>query len=139
MTKTQRKIEAMTSTNNVDAIGVKNIRCKNCMYCLIVPFGKSTCRALPPYFPYSGYDGNNKRWPEVDKDNDWCGKFEARDEVNEPYDKNDSSALRYALERINEGIVRTGPNTIGTSLNLVEIKTIAETALGIADAEMASR
>ena len=39
------------------------------------------------------------------------------------------SILKKALERINNGIVRTGTNRIGTNLTLVEIKVIAETAL----------
>ena len=39
------------------------------------------------------------------------------------------SILRKALERIDDGIMRTSPNCLSTNLSLVEIKAIAETAL----------
>ena len=45
------------------------------------------------------------------------------------YYKNENKRLRKTLERINDSIVRTGPNSIGTSINLFELKGIVETAL----------
>ena len=45
------------------------------------------------------------------------------------YYKNENKRLRKTLERINDSIVRTGPNSIGASINLFELKGIVETAL----------
>lgn len=129
MTQTEQKIGWMTE-GHVNTEATSEIRCKNCIYCKDEEFvDKSTCRESPPYFQRDGWSGW-RRWPEVDKDEDWCGKFKHRSEqVGETTDKNSSeTVLKYALEKINDGIVKDG-NSARTSLTLFEIKAIVETAL----------
>ena len=82
MTKVEEKIGWMTE-GHVNTKATSWIRCGNCVFCKDGKlFDKSTCRALPPYFQGDGWDGY-RRWPEVDKDEDWCGKFIPRTETVE--------------------------------------------------------
>ncbi len=78
MTEFQSRISQMTR-GYCDLEKTKNIRCKNCIYCKIKVWEVSTCRALPPYYQGDGWDGY-RRWPVVNPEEDWCGKFIDRNE-----------------------------------------------------------
>ena len=78
MTDLQKKISIMT--RGYDDISItENIRCKNCVYCVVKRGDASTCRRLPPCFQNYVW-GSQKCWPKVDKDSDWCGEFVSRTE-----------------------------------------------------------
>ena len=138
MNEIEKKIAKLTTDPFTGMLSDSEIRCGNCIYCEGSFSG--TCRALPPYFQGDILDGC-LRWPKVDPKTDWCGMFKSRqekreDEQKKPEAKSDDDGevkrLKRALKRINDSIVKNG-NTIGMSMNVFELKAIAETALGIED------